>query len=41
MLFFSGVSLRFEWMRLRMLMVAAATAFLVWGIVQLFSLPVH
>ena len=40
-LFFSGVSLRFEWMRLRMIMVVAATLFLVWGIVQLFSLPVH
>ncbi|MET0627000.1 MAG: hypothetical protein ABW033_00920 [Acidimicrobiia bacterium] len=40
-LFFSGVSLRFEWWKLRLFMVAAASAFLLWGIVQLLSLPVH
>jgi len=40
-LFFSGVSLRFEWWRLRVGMVAGATVFLVWGIIQVASLPVH
>jgi hypothetical protein len=40
-LFLSGVSLRFDWWRLRVAMVAGAAVFLVWGIVQLASLPVH
>jgi hypothetical protein len=40
-LFFSGVSLRFEWLRLRLVMLVAAGTFLVWGFVQLLSLPVH
>ena len=40
-LFFSGVSLRFDWWRLRVVMVAGAAVFLLWGIVQMLSLPVH
>jgi hypothetical protein len=40
-LFFSGVSLRFEWWRLRVVMVGGAAVFLAWGVVQLLSLPVH
>ena len=40
-LFFSGVSLRFEWFRLRVAMLATAAAFLLWGVVQLLGLPVH
>jgi hypothetical protein len=40
-LFLSGVSLRFDWWRLRVAMVVGAAVFLAWGIVQLLSLPVH
>jgi hypothetical protein len=40
-LFLSGVSLRFEWWRLRVVMVAGAAVFLGWGLIQLVSLPVH
>lgn len=40
-LFFSGVSLRFDWLRLRLAMLGLAAAFLIWGIVRLLSLDVH
>jgi len=40
-LFFSGISLRFEWYRLRVIMLSAAAAFLLWGIFQVGALPVH
>src|SRR5215470_5564829 len=40
-LFFSGISLRFEWFRLRVIMLAVAGAFLLWGIFQVLGLPVH
>jgi hypothetical protein len=40
-LFFSGVSLRFQWDRLRILMLGIAGVFLIYGIVHVASLPVH
>jgi hypothetical protein len=40
-LFFSGISLRFQWVRLRVVMLGLATAFLLWGVVQLLQLPVE
>jgi hypothetical protein len=40
-LFFSGVSLRFRWERLRMIMLVAATAFLTWGIIRIAGLPIQ
>src|SRR5215510_8619165 len=40
-LFFSGISLRFEWYRLRVTMLGVAAVFLLWGVVQVLALPVH
>ena len=40
-LFFSGVSLRFDWWVLRVAMVGGAAMFLSWGIALLVTLPVH
>ena len=40
-LFFSGVSLRFDWLRLRVAMLGLASVFLLWGIVQVLSLETH
>ncbi|MFI5046298.1 MAG: hypothetical protein ACHQIG_04470 [Acidimicrobiia bacterium] len=40
-LFFSGVSLRFDWIRLRLGMLVLACVFLGWGVIQLLSLPVY
>ena len=40
-LFFSGISLRFEWYRLRVIMLSVAAVFLLWGIFQVLDLPVH
>src|SRR5262245_2707505 len=40
-LFFSGISLRFEWYKLRLIMLGVGAVFLLWGIVQVLSLPVH
>ncbi len=40
-LFFAGISLRFEWLRLRMAMLTLATVFLIYGLVQLGTMPTH
>jgi hypothetical protein len=40
-LFFAGISLRFEWMRLRMIMLGLATVFLIYGVIQLATMPTH
>jgi hypothetical protein len=40
-LFFSGISLRFEWIRLRLVMLGLAVVFLMWGLVQLITMPTH
>jgi hypothetical protein len=40
-LFFAGISLRFEWMRLRMIMLGLASVFLIYGLVQLATMPTH
>ncbi|MET0421969.1 MAG: hypothetical protein ABW073_09705 [Acidimicrobiia bacterium] len=40
-LFFAGISLRFEWMRLRMVMLGLASVFLIYGLIQLATMPTH
>jgi hypothetical protein len=40
-LFFSGISLRFEWVKLRMVMLSLAVVFLLWGLAQLATMPTH
>lgn len=40
-LFFSGISLRFEWVRLRIVMLGIAVVFLVYGLSVLVTMPVH
>jgi hypothetical protein len=40
-LFFSGISLRFEWIKLRMVMLGLASVFLVYGLVKLGTMPTH
>src|SRR5215471_6280215 len=40
-LFFSGISLRFQWFRLRVIMLSVGAVFLLWGLVQLLNLPVY
>jgi hypothetical protein len=40
-LFFSGISLRFQWMRLRIAMLSIATVFLLYGVIQLLTMPVE
>jgi hypothetical protein len=40
-LFFSGISLRFEWVRLRVVMLGLATVFLIYGLAKLATMPTH
>lgn len=40
-LFFSGISLRFEWITLRVIMLGIATVFLVYGLIVLATMPTH
>jgi hypothetical protein len=40
-LFFSGISLRFQWVRLRIVMLGLAVVFLTYGLVQLATMPTH
>jgi hypothetical protein len=40
-LFFSGISLRFEWIKLRIVMLGLASVFLIYGLVKLATMPVH
>ena len=40
-LFFSGISLRFEWVKLRLVMLVLAAVFLICGLIELLTMPVH
>ena len=40
-LFFSGISLRFEWIKLRVVMLGLASVFLVYGVAKLLAMPTH
>jgi hypothetical protein len=40
-LFFSGISLRFEWVNLRVVMLGLAVVFLVYGLAKLATMPTH
>ncbi len=40
-LFFSGISLRFEWMTLRIVMLGLAGVFLIYGLTKLATMPTH
>ena len=40
-LFFSGISLRFDWVRLRVVMLGLAGVFLVYRLITLATMPVH
>jgi hypothetical protein len=40
-LFFSGISLRFEWMNLRIVMLGLAVVFLIYGLAKLATMPTH
>ena len=40
-LFFSGISLRFEWVKLRVVMLGLAVVFLIYGLAKLGTMPTH
>ena len=40
-LFFAGISLRFRWMPMRLLIMGLGTVILVYGGLRLLSLPTH
>ena len=40
-LFFAGISLRFRWSKMRITVLALATVFLAFGLVEVLSLPAH
>ena len=40
-LFFAGISLRFTWFPMRLLIMGLGTAILVYGGIRLLSLPTH